>query len=1630
VNITGGTVVATDSILTAFGKLQNQINGLIGSSIYQGVWNAATNTPTLQSGVGVRGYYYIVNVAGTTNLDGITDWFVGDWAIFDGTAWQQVDNTDAVVSVNGQTGAVSLTTDNIPEGATNQYFLNSRARAALSFTAGSGAYNSTTGVITIPTNTSQLTNGANFITLASLSGTAPIQYNSSTGAISITQSGTSSNGFLSSTDWNTFNNKQNALTNPVTGTGTTNYLPKFTGASTIGNSNVFDNGTNVGIGTASPNFLLTLDKSSSYTLGLLNSNIGTVGQYTGLTFGYTGSSYQKGAIYFVSRDGAGRGNLQFALEPSNDSSNVSTSNTKMTLNYEGNLGLGVTPSPSSLVRAFDIAANGQFFGDGALYDYSTGIIQNGYRTGNTTWAYKITGVQAARFELNQSEHRFYTAGGGTAGGAISWTQAMTLDASGRLGIGLTSMLGRLHIKSSGFSSYPLLVQRNANTNNIFYIIEDADGDGILNLENSGGNANVQLHSNGVSYFNGGNVGIGSSSPSQQLTLGGRTTIQASLVSSTNTGASEIYFGDSDAVYRGYIGYQHNGDYFQFATAATERMRITSGGNVGIGTTSPSVKLDVQETATNTYGVINVRGNNRGGSIDFYNNTTFLGQVYADSSSNIVFGNTTSFTERMRITSSGNVSIGNTNDTFKLDVTGTGRFTSNLLAQKVQVGTAATINDATGVGNTLQFANYSAGVFVTGSADSYIYKTSSVFGGLAAQTLIFQTRSDVAGGGFAFVGGSTPSVIAKIDQTGAATFASLAGTGNRMVVADANGLLSTQAIGSGSITGSGTTNYLPKFTGTSTIGNSIVQDASTYIDVAGYAFFRRGGKYIILNPNVSNANSYADIGVDSGMGITFTPNAGSAAMTLTSSGNLGLGVTPSAWASGYKAFQFGNSSTETSAFFSNGVNDFWAVSNAYFDGTNFKYVATGTSTGYEQFNGSHKWYQAGSGTAGNAITFTQAMTLNASGNLGLGVTPSAWGTVFTKSAFQFGGSVGVGALWTNSFNNGVFLGNNIYDDGAGNNRYIINGNATEYSQASGQHIWKTAPSGTAGNAISFTQAMTLNASGNLSLGNTNDTYKLDVSGTGRFSGTSLILGSNGNGNTQFTINSTTGTAQRIAFQVAGTDQWLIGNGAASQTTNFEIYNTTGTIVYSVNRTTNAATFTGAATFSSSIDMGLNRVFSGGGYKMLYRNSTVNITYSGTSNWQINNDADNVALMTVLNGGNVGIGTTSPTNKLDVSTPNKASVLGSTSAINVDYTTSTIGEYQTIGFSYSSSVGNRNQYWGMGFTATSFAAGLGDVFFFTGGAERARITSGGNVGIGTNAPNSLLEVNKTITFSSIDTYAQLIVKTTSGATGRLLNIGVDETNSVSFIQSLNRGTDAMPLSLQRYGGNVGIGTISPAYRLEVQNTTGDSHMAAVGTAPSLQLMSANTGPANWATIGMATASNHFIVGAVAGDFCISNRGTTAGNMLFGFGSSEKMRLTSNGDLCINATATTASAKLYVNGTAAFGSVYVASLGTGTVYSNAGTLTNTNPSDRRLKNNIIPLTYGLSDILKLNPVSYNWKDGTNGKQFGFIAQEVQEIMPDAVKQGEYLGLEKDAIYSALVNAIKEQQAQINDLKSQLNK
>ena len=89
---------------------------VLGALSYQGTWNASTNTPTLTSSVGTKGYYYVVSVAGSTNLNGISDWQIGDWAVYNGTAWQKIDNTDVVTSVNGYVGAVVLGYGDITTG--------------------------------------------------------------------------------------------------------------------------------------------------------------------------------------------------------------------------------------------------------------------------------------------------------------------------------------------------------------------------------------------------------------------------------------------------------------------------------------------------------------------------------------------------------------------------------------------------------------------------------------------------------------------------------------------------------------------------------------------------------------------------------------------------------------------------------------------------------------------------------------------------------------------------------------------------------------------------------------------------------------------------------------------------------------------------------------------------------------------------------------------------------------------------------------------------------------------------------------------------------------------------------------------------------------------------------------------------------------------------------------------------------------------------------------------------------------------------------------------------------------------------------------------------------------------------
>jgi hypothetical protein len=159
--------------------------------------------------------------------------------------------------------------------------------------------------------------------------------------------------------------------------------------------------------------------------------------------------------------------------------------------------------------------------------------------------------------------------------------------------------------------------------------------------------------------------------------------------------------------------------------------------------------------------------------------------------------------------------------------------------------------------------------------------------------------------------------------------------------------------------------------------------------------------------------------------------GAESMRIDSSGNLGLGVTPSAWGANYKALQ--QSAGVIASYLTGSFN---VGQNFYDSGAGaFKYVNTGYSSKYELGNGAHYWYTAPSGTAGNAITFTERMILNTSGALGFnGANYGTSGQVLTS-----GGSAAAPA-WTNVggglIGYQVFTSSGSYTKGTNNPTYVL------------------------------------------------------------------------------------------------------------------------------------------------------------------------------------------------------------------------------------------------------------------------------------------------------------------------------------------------------------------------------------------------------------------------------------------------------------------------------------------------------------------------------------------------------------------------------------------------------------------
>jgi len=283
-------------------------------------------------------------------------------------------------------------------------------------------------------------------------------------------------------------------------------------------------------------------------------------------------------------------------------------------------------------------------------------------------------------------------------------------------------------------------------------------------------------------------------------------------------------------------------------------------------------------------------------------------------------------------------------------------------------------------------------------------------------------------------------------------------------------------------------------------------------------FTRSSKYLLINPNYNAANTNVDFETNVGMAFTFTQGT-TERLRLDSSGNLGIGT----------------SSPSTKLHVNTGAAGYGIT------------VAANTQTA--------NTYQIGI-DGNSSLSFydttaaAQRLVLSNSGNLGLGVTPSAWQTGSNVVGIDIGTRAAISAS-----NTRTSVWNNAYRGAGAVSIYKANGASSYYDQDDGVHAWFTAPSGTAGNAITFTQAMTLDASGNLGIGTSAPGSKLHL----KDGGVVIKLETTG------AIGS--GSAAYINFDDSVGDSGYVGFGGTAN--RFDISNRkNGAMTFSTNNTERA------------------------------------------------------------------------------------------------------------------------------------------------------------------------------------------------------------------------------------------------------------------------------------------------------------------------------------------------------------------------------------------------------------------------------------------------------------------------------
>jgi len=442
------------------------------------------------------------------------------------------------------------------------------------------------------------------------------------------------------------------------------------------------------------------------------------------------------------------------------------------------------------------------------------------------------------------------------------------------------------------------------------------------------------------------------------------------------------------------------------------------------------------------------------------------------------------------------------------------------------------------------------------------------------------------------------------------------------------------------------------------------------------------------------------------------------------------------------------------------------------------------------------------------------------------------------------------------------------------------------------------------------------------------------------------------------------------------------------------------------------------------------------------STGGAVYFGATNGTATPDvqisgAGGGALMTLLTGGNVGIGTaTAATNKLHI--------YGGSLSVN----TAALAEHHAIGgisiqhggasfanraMQIMASAGNPSyiiQSYGAGTAWYTYGVNTDNTFRINPGADTITgsafvINSSGNVGIGTVLPYSQLTIIPGTTPTSVATATQLAIgESTNNALYRLILGYENEGGYKGVIDALGYGSGTT-LLINPSGGNVGIGLTSPAAKIHVASST-----LATATVNSLVVARVErpftSGIKYSNTMDILVGSYDTSINSQTRvDFALGNGATNTPEITV-------MTLLGSGNVLIGYTASNGAYKLQVNSQ---------------IFATNATVAT---SDGRYKQNIAPLQSGLDLIDQLNPVTFDWKqhdvhDFEQGTQVGFIAQQVQQVLAGVAYAGsvvkrnefkradgsieEFLGMADAKLIPILVRAIQELKTEIDLLKSQIS-